>query len=115
MMYENTFSKILGTRRLKLSQVSKDTGVSMAILRNFYYDRRSRMRLDTMLIICEYLDIGLEDLIERTYEEDLVCETLNGVDYWVPASGFKTDEDHRNLEIFDLDEICAEGQYEDTY
>jgi len=106
MMYENTFSKILGTRRLKLSQVSKDTGVSMAILRNFYYDRRSRMRLDTMLIICEYLDIGLEDLIERTYEEDLV---------WVPASGFKTDEDHRNLEIFDLDEICAEGQYEDTY
>jgi len=103
MMYENTFSKILGTRRLKLSQVSKDTGVSMAILRNFYYDRRSRMY------------IGLEDLIERTYEEDLVCETLNGVDYWVPASGFKTDEDHRNLEIFDLDEICAEGQYEDTY
>jgi len=112
MMYENTFSKILGTRRLKLSQVSKDTGVSMAILRNFYHDRRSRMRLDTMLIICDYLDIGLEDLIERTYEEEFchkdmlyrelteeerendkhVCETINGVNYWVPASGFRIDE-----------------------
>ena len=72
MQYDNNFSKILGVKRLKISRVSKDTGISTAIIRNFYYDRRSRMRLDAMIILCEYLDITLDDLIERTYEEELL-------------------------------------------
>lgn len=63
-MLNNNFSKILGSRLLKISDVHKVTGISKSTLTSFYYKRSSNIQLVTLIKICDYLQINLCELIE---------------------------------------------------
>lgn len=61
---ENNFSKILGEKLIKISNVHFATGVSRSTLTNFYYKRSVNIQLETLIKICDYLQIPLSELIE---------------------------------------------------
>ena len=53
---------IMGERRLKISKVAADTGISRTTLTALYYDSGKGVQFETANILCEYLDVGLSDL-----------------------------------------------------
>lgn len=61
---KNDLSKILGERLLKVSDVFKATGISKTTLTDIYYQRAKNIQLDTLMKICDYLQVSLSDLIE---------------------------------------------------
>lgn len=61
----NNFSAILGAKRLKITDVSKNTGISRTTLTNLYYDRNTTISLETLDKLCGYLQCGVGDLFEH--------------------------------------------------
>ena len=64
LMIKNNLSRILGARLLKISDVSRATGVSRTTLTEIYHRRVSNIQLETLTKICDYLQIPLSELIE---------------------------------------------------
>ncbi|MHC5373110.1 helix-turn-helix domain-containing protein [Enterococcus sp. LJL120] len=61
---DNNLSKILGERLLKISDINVNTGISKSTLTPFYYQRSTNIQLETLMKICDYLQIPLSELIE---------------------------------------------------
>lgn len=61
---KNNLSKVLGERLLKVSDVFKATGISKTTLTDIYYQRAKNIQLETLMKICDYLQIPLSELIE---------------------------------------------------
>ena len=61
---ENKFSRILGERLIRISDVSKATGLSRTTLTNFYYRRNKNVSYETLEKLCDYLNVSLSELLE---------------------------------------------------
>ncbi len=57
-------SRIMGEKRLKISDVSVATGINRGTLTRLYYEKASRVELETIDSLCEYLGCGVGDLFE---------------------------------------------------
>ncbi|MEG0458806.1 MAG: helix-turn-helix transcriptional regulator [Vagococcus sp.] len=54
----------MGDRLISISDVSKNTGVSRSALTNFYYRKNKMIKYETLIKICDFLQIPLSELIE---------------------------------------------------
>ena len=57
-------SRILGERRLRISDVMRDTGVNRGTITRLYHERAERVDLASIEKLCRYLDCGIEELFE---------------------------------------------------
>lgn len=57
-------SAILGERRIKVSDVTRDTGIARATLDRYYHDRVNSFDRDVLGKLCEYLDVTPGDLLK---------------------------------------------------
>lgn len=64
----NNLSKILGERLLSISEVSRETGISRSTLTDLYYRRTKRFDSETIMKLCNYLQVPMSELLE--YEPD---------------------------------------------
>lgn len=60
------FARLLGERKLKISDVARDTGINRGTLTRLYYETAERVELDVLDQLCEYFGIDLPELLERT-------------------------------------------------
>lgn len=58
-------SIIMGEKRLKISDVAKNTGINRGTISRLYHETATRVDLEVLDLLCDYLDIKLEDLIEK--------------------------------------------------
>lgn len=72
-LINNNFSTVLGKRLLKISKISKDTGISRTTLTNLYYRRSSYISFEVLDKLCKYLNCSVGELFE--YEEGERSET----------------------------------------
>ena len=56
-MIINNLSEILGRKRLKISNVIKETGITRPTLTSLYYDKSKGINFDTLNTLCNNLDI----------------------------------------------------------
>lgn len=59
------FARLLGERKLKISDVARDTGINRGTLTRLYYETAERIELEVLDSLCEYFGIDLPDLLER--------------------------------------------------
>lgn len=57
-------SKLLGERRLKISDVARDTGVNRGTLTRLFHETAERVELEVLDQLCAYLDCELHHLLE---------------------------------------------------
>lgn len=67
-MMVNKFSVVLAERLLKITQVSRDTGISRTTLTNLYYRRAEAVSLEVLDKLCKYLGCQAGDIFE--FKED---------------------------------------------
>lgn len=60
------FARLLGERKLKISDVARDTGINRGTLTRMYYETAERIELEVLDQLCEYFKIDLPELLERT-------------------------------------------------
>ena len=57
-------SRLLGERKLKISDVARDTGVNRGTLTRLYHETYERVDKDVVDALCAYLQCGVADLFE---------------------------------------------------
>lgn len=58
-------SKIMGERKLKISDVSRDTGINRGTITRLYNETATRVELEVIDTLCDYFDITVAELFER--------------------------------------------------
>ncbi|MEY2859543.1 MAG: hypothetical protein RL392_1 [Pseudomonadota bacterium] len=64
-MIRCNFARLLGERKLKISDVARDTGINRGTLTRLYYETTERVELDVLDQLCDYFEVDLSELIER--------------------------------------------------
>ncbi len=62
------FARLMGERKLKISDVARDTGINRGTLTRLYYETAERIELDVLDQLCDYFGVELGDLLERVSE-----------------------------------------------
>jgi len=57
-------SRMLGERRLKISDVAKKTKINRGTLTRLYQEKYTRIEKDTINTLCDYFDCRIEELFE---------------------------------------------------
>ena len=58
-------SRLLGERRLKISDVASDTGINRGTLTRLYHETAERVDLSVIGALCDYLEIDVGELLEN--------------------------------------------------
>jgi len=69
-MIKSHFSKILGERRLKISDVARDTGINRGTLTRLYHETVERIDIAALDVLCSYLCCHVGDLLEYIPTKD---------------------------------------------
>ena len=64
-MIKCNLSRIMGEKKLKISDVSRDTGINRGTLTRLYQETAERIDLEVMDQLCGYLKCNVGDLFER--------------------------------------------------
>ena len=62
-------SKLMGEKRLKISDVARETGVNRGTITRLYHEQAERLELDTLEKICRYMECNICDLFELIDDE----------------------------------------------
>ncbi len=63
-------SKILGERRLTIADVARDTNINRGTITRIFHETASRIDLDVMNTLCQYLDCEVGELYERQKDDE---------------------------------------------
>lgn len=58
----NNFQSLLKQKNLKISKISKDTGISRTTLTDLYYNRKISITFSIVEKLCNYLNCNIEDI-----------------------------------------------------
>ena len=56
-------SKLLGIKKLKISDVANDTGINRGTITRFYHETAVRIDFEVLEKLCVYLECDISDLI----------------------------------------------------
>ena len=91
-MIKNNFDELVAQRKLKITRISNDTGISRPTLNSLSRDDGKGIQYDTLNTLCtyfnitpceffDYLPFDLEYNIEQDTEEELVTNSEDGIEY----------------------------------
>ncbi len=69
-MIKCNLSRMLGEKKLKISDVSRDTGLNRGTLTRLYQETAERVDLDVLEQLCRYLGCEVGDLLELIDDGD---------------------------------------------
>lgn len=73
-MIVNRLSRLLGDRRMSISALQRQTGLSYVTLHNLYSDKSTRVDFETLNRICRALNVTPGDILEYTADPE-GCES----------------------------------------
>lgn len=69
-MIKCNLSALLGARKLKLSDVMRDTGINRSTLTRLYHETTTRIDYETLETLCRYLKCDIGDFLEIAEDDD---------------------------------------------
>jgi putative transcriptional regulator len=69
-MIRCTFARLLGERKIKISDVARDTGINRGTLTRLYFETAERIDLAVLDQLCDYFEVDLPELLYRATESD---------------------------------------------
>lgn len=57
-------STLMGERKLKISDITRDTGINRGTLTRLYHENFSRIDVEVIDKLCKYFDINVQDILE---------------------------------------------------
>lgn len=69
-MIKNHLSKLMGERRMTITEVSKLTGMSNTTISHLYNEKVTRLDFNTLEKLCKLFNCNTQDIIEYIPSED---------------------------------------------
>ena len=66
----NNFAVLLAKKKLTVSKVSKETGISRATLSKLYHEKAQRISFKTLDTLCKHLKITLNEFFVENEEKE---------------------------------------------
>ena len=63
-LIKNNLSRLMGEKRISITQLSKISTISRTTLTSLYFDRTSGIKFDTLDKICKSLNCDVSDVFE---------------------------------------------------
>lgn len=63
-MIKCNLSRLMGEKKLKISDVSRDTGINRGTVTRLYHETAIRVEFDVLQKLCMYLDCDISELLE---------------------------------------------------
>ena len=63
-MVKCNLSGLMGVKKLKISQVVRDTGINRSTVTRLYHETTTRIDFETLELLCNYLGCEVGDLLE---------------------------------------------------
>lgn len=63
-------SAIMGERRLKISDVARETGINRGTITRIYHEDVEKLDLDTLEELCRFFEVDISDMLEMTDETE---------------------------------------------
>lgn len=63
-------SRLMGERKLKVSDVARDTGLHRNTITLLYQETSARIDVDALDKLCKYFGVGVADLFEYVADSD---------------------------------------------
>jgi putative transcriptional regulator len=63
-MIKCNLSRILGEKKLKISDVSRDTGINRGTITRLYQESAIRVEFEVLEKLCTYLNCDISELLE---------------------------------------------------
>lgn len=60
----SNLARLMGERRLRVSDAMRGTGLSRNAIKGLYNNTARRVDLETVALLCEFLDCEIQDLLE---------------------------------------------------
>ncbi|XKG93637.1 helix-turn-helix transcriptional regulator [Marinospirillum sp.] len=57
-------SRMMGEKKLKISEVARDTGINRGTITRLYQETAVRVEFDVLEKLCKYLDCSIGELLE---------------------------------------------------
>ncbi len=70
MAIHSTLSSVLGSKRIKQSELAKMTGISKTTVNSFYNDKVTKVNYDILNKICKALDCQVSDILTYVPDEE---------------------------------------------
>lgn len=64
------FARVLGDRKLKIADVSRDTGINRGTLTRLYYETAERYEVEILNALCRYFECPVGELLEYVEEKE---------------------------------------------
>lgn len=62
-------SRLMGERKLKITDVARDTGLNRGTITRMYHETANRIELEVVDTLCRYLNCQVGDLFEFVEEQ----------------------------------------------
>jgi putative transcriptional regulator len=59
-------SRLMGERKLKISDVSRETGINRGTITRMYQETAVRVEFEVLETLCRFLDVEIGELLEIT-------------------------------------------------
>lgn len=63
-MIKCKFAELIGAKKLKISDVARETGINRSTLTRLYHETTSRIDFETLEILCRFLECEVGELLE---------------------------------------------------
>jgi len=97
---------LLAERKLKMTDVIRDTGLSKTAVRGIFHETSKGIQFDTLESLCEYLNCGVEELLILERKKDVLMKNGTKVDIEIEDNSIS--EVGSFLEILKMAEINLE-------
>ena len=61
--------RLLGERKMKMAELSRQTGITKKALSALYHEKNKGIQFDTLENICQALDCSVSDILEYVPDE----------------------------------------------
>ena len=68
-------SRLMGERKIKIADLSRDTGINRGTATRLYYETAERIEMNVISSLCEYFDCSVGDLLEYVPDQTTRKET----------------------------------------
>ena len=103
-MLTNNLSTILGSRKLKITRVSSDTGIARSTLSTLMNEESKMIQFDTVNNLCTYLDIEPKDFfVYSPFDFVIDIETTEISSYVANDNPFDSNSGYMGLDEYKAD------------
>lgn len=76
IMIRCNLARLMGEKKIKISDLARDTGINRGTLTRLYYETTERVELDVLDKLCVYFSVSVGEFLEHVQGDDVPSKEI---------------------------------------